>query len=129
MSGARRWMQAGLAGLGLMGLVACADVSSDPEQKTRLDELVITDPNFDFATARAIRLDLRAPDGSTPRGIEVSDAEGRRLMSGGLRGSATLDLRVSVGQADRLKVRVGEGDDVTEHELVVDENNHAGMDL
>lgn len=112
--------------LGLLGTAACAELGDAP---TRLDQLVVTDPNFDFATTETVRLELRAEDGAAPKAIEVSDSEGRRLMDGAFRGSASMDFKVPVGRAQTLKVRVGQGDEAVQHEVSIDANRRAVSEL
>lgn len=107
-------------GFGLAALSACVGAGDDAQGPERLDQLVITDPNFDFATTRTVQLELRAEDGAAPQAVEVADAEGRRLMDGAFRGSATIDLKVPVGRDGTLKLRVGKGVDAVERELDID---------
>lgn len=118
-----------LAALGLLGATACADVASDAAAPESLDQLEITDPNFDFSTSRAVRLELRADETATPQAVEVTDSEGRRLMDGAFRGSAVVDLKVPVGRDRTLKLRVGHGDDAVERDLTVDADLRAVGDL
>ena len=114
------WFSMMAATVGVVGLSACADVATDGQTPDSLDQLVITDPDFDFSTSRSVRLELRAEDGAAPKAVEVADSEGRRLMDGAFRGSATIDLKVPVGRDRTLKMRVGQGDDVVERDLEVD---------
>lgn len=113
-----KWISLMVGTFGVVGLAACADVADGPSPE-RLDQLVITDPNFDFSTSRAVRLELRAEEGAAPKAIEVADSEGRRLMDGAFRGSATIDLKVPVGLDRTLEVRVGKGQDAVSHDLAI----------
>ncbi len=117
------------AALGLLGATACVDASGGSSVPESLDQLEITDPNFDFATSRSVRLELRAEEGAVPQAVEVTDSEGRRLMDGAFRGSAVVDLKVPVGRESTLKLRVGNGDDAVERALNVDANHRAVGDL
>ena len=108
---------------------ACVDGNTDAASATTLDQLEITDPNFDFSTSRSVRLELRADEAATPQAIEVTDSQGRRLMDGAFRGSAVVDLKVALGQEDTLKLRVGRGAEATERTLEVDANLRAATDL
>jgi len=118
----------GLACAGVLGLVACAQ-SADPSDNLPLAELVVTDPNFDFATTRTVRVELTAAEGAAPQAIEVSDAEGRRLMDGAFRSSVSMDLKVPVGRANTLQLRTGQGAQAVQQQLTVDERGVAGGDL
>lgn len=118
-----------LAALGLLGVTACVDASGGSSGPETLDQLEITDPNFHFATSRAVRLELRADEAAAPQAIEVTDSEGRRLMDGAFRGSVVVDLKVPVGRDRTLKLRVGQGDNVVERELNVDANLRAVTEL
>lgn len=118
-----------VAALGLLGATACVDASGGASAPETLDQLVITDPNFDFSTSRAVRLELRADEATGPQAVEVTDSEGRRLMDGAFRGSAVVDLKVPVGRARTLKLRVGQGEDAVERELDVDADRRAVGEL
>ena len=107
---------------------ACIDAQTEATPGS-LDQLEITDPNFDFSTSRSVRLELRADEAATPQAIEVTDSEGRRLMDGAFKGSAVVDLKVALGQEDTLKLRVGRGAEATERTLEVDANLRAATDL
>lgn len=109
-----------IGALGLLGATACADASGGSSVPDSLDQLEITDPNFDFATSRSVRLELRANEAIGPQAVEVTDSEGRRLMDGAFRDSAVIDLKVPVGRERTLKLRIGNGDDAVERELEVD---------
>jgi hypothetical protein len=102
--------------LGAAASSACAESADAP---TRLDQLVIEDPNFTFATARSVTLSLEA-EGTAPKAVEVADAEGRRLMNGAFRGSAQVQLKVPVGADGKLIVRVGQGADVVTQDVTPD---------
>lgn len=117
---AGRWA---LAGAGMAALLGCADGSGP----TSLEGLVITDPSFDFSTTETVRLDLVA--GAEPRAIEARDAEGRRLMDGAFKEGVSIDLKVPVGRAEVIKLRIGSGDDAVERELVVDASRRAVSEL
>ncbi len=92
---------------------------------TRLADVVVTDPNFDFSTTQPVRLELTAAEGAAPQAVEVFDRDGRRLMDGAFRSGAALDLRVPVGKGDRVKLRVGTGNEAVERELTVDAQGRA----
>ncbi len=117
-----------IAALGLLGATSCVDAPGGSSVPDTLDQLEITDPNFSFATSRSVRLELRADEAAEPQAIEVTDSEGRRLMDGAFRGSVVIDLKVPVGH-ERLKLRVGRGDDAVERELDVDANLRAVGEL
>jgi hypothetical protein len=117
-----------MASLPLAGAVACADVSGTAEP-TRLEEVVVPDERFDFATARAVRLDLVVHEGAEPQAIEVLDTEGRRLMDGAFKSSVSLDLQVAAGRDQSLQLRVGQGDAVTTRVVAVDADGRASTEL
>ncbi len=132
-------LRAGLKGLALLGvaagLTACSDPSwrttppSEPAEPKTLADVVVTDPNFDFSTTQSVRLQLRAAEGSEPKAVEVTDSEGRRLMDGAFKSGASIDLRLPVGKANAVKLRVGSGAEAVERELTVDGNATAVGDL
>lgn len=109
--------------LGLLGAAGCAQDAS--REAGSLDELVVTDPDFTFATSRSVRLELRAPDGEPGAAVEVSDAEGRRLMDGAFVGSAQIDLKIPVGAERRLNVRTVRGDAASLEEVSIDPDGRA----
>lgn len=115
-----------IAALGLLGVTACVDASGGTSTPESLDQLQITDPSFDFSTSRAVRLELRADEAAEAKAVEVTDSEGRRLMDGAFRGSAVIDLKVPVGRARTLKLRVGQGDEAVERDLDVDADRAVG---
>lgn len=117
-----------MASLPLAGAVACADVGGTAEP-TRLEEVVVPDERFDFATARAVRLDLVVQEGAEPQAIEVLDTEGRRLMDGAFKSSVSLDLQVAAGRDQALQLRVGQGDAVTTRVVAVDADGRASTEL
>ena len=128
-------LRAGLKGLALLGVAAGLTACSDPafrpaptEPKT-LADVVVSDPNFDFGTTQSVRLQLRAAEGSEPKAVEVTDSEGRRLMDGAFKSGASIDLRLPVGKANTVKLRVGSGAEAVERELTVDGNATVVGDL
>lgn len=117
-----------LACASALSLVGCAQ-SAAPGDDVPLAELVVTDPDFDFATTRTVRVELTAAEGAAPQAIEVSDSEGRRLMDGAFRSSVSMDLKVPVGRADTLQLRTGQGAQAVQRQLTVNARGVAGGDL
>ena len=121
------------AALALLGLGACTMPSapSTPEGDApeRLADVVVTDPAFDFSTTSSVKLELRMAEGSQPRAVEAFDSEGRRLMDGAFKAGATVDVRVPVGRADKVTLRIGVGTNVEERVLSVGANGLAVGDL
>lgn len=101
--------------VGALGLVACEDAgqAGAPQTPASLDELVVEDPNFAFQTSQVVRVELEAGTGA----LEVRDAEGRRMVTGGFATDAALDLRLPVGTSRALTVRAGRGAEATERTL------------
>jgi hypothetical protein len=109
--------------VGAVSLSACAiDGGEDPT----LAEIVIQDPNFDFATSRAVSLELSPTSvEAASQAVEVSDAEGRLLFRGAFSGPTTLDLKLRAGAQPMLTVRTGAGAQVTTQRVNLDTNGHA----
>ncbi|MCA9556589.1 MAG: hypothetical protein KC933_41585, partial [Myxococcales bacterium] len=76
-----------------LGLSACAQGLGEVGEGQGLADLQITDPDFTFATNQSVSLTVQASAGA-PERVEVSDAEGRRLMEGAFLGDATVELKV-----------------------------------
>ncbi len=119
----------GLVCAAVFGLSACTDPAPSarplPDAPQRLSDLVVTDPDFDFATTETVRLELQVPEGAAPQAVEAFDAEGRRLMDGAFKAGASVDLKVPVGKADTVKLRIGTGEDAVERELTVSADGQA----
>ena len=126
----KKWA-GGLGASGLLLLSACTEPTWQPaaESPKRLADVVVTDPDFDFATTQSVKVELQMAEGSAPQAIEAFDADGRRLMDGAFKSSASIDLRLPVGRANEVKLRVGSGDSAVERTLKVDANGRAGGDL
>lgn len=120
---------AGLGACGQPGEATSAGPSGPAPAPQRLSDVVIGDPNFDFATTRTVRVELRAAPGTAPQAIELFDADGRRLIDGAFKPGATIDVRLPVGRAEKLKLRVGKGSGAVEQELAVDSGNHVVADI
>lgn len=105
------------------GLFGCADAASETPE--RLDQLVIEDPDFDFATSRAVQLRLEKSADQAPVAVEVTDVEGRRLMDGAFRSTATIDLKIPVGSEGRLTVRTGQGEQAKSQDVTLDDAGRA----
>lgn len=121
----------GLLVVGLGGLGACQQAessASSSEEPARLQDVVVTDPNFTFATTRAVRVEF-VGEAAGHQAVELFDVDGRRLMDGAFKPGAGIDVRLPVGRADSLKLRIGKGAEAIERELVVDHNNRAVADL
>ncbi len=111
----------GLMGLGVAG-AGCTSPNGEPgttPEPKRLADVVVTDPNFDFSTTQSVRLQLQVAEGAQPQAVEAFDADGRRLMDGAFKAGASIDLRVPVGRADKVKLRIGTGATAEERELTV----------
>ncbi len=108
---------------GALSFAACAvDGGEDPT----LAELVIEDPNFDFATSRSVRLELRPTSvEAASQGVEVSDAEGRLLFRGAFSAPTTLDLKLRAGAERSLTVRSGSGPQATIQQVDLDSAGRA----
>lgn len=111
--------------LSFVGIIAsgCALESTDSGPQT-LDDLVVTDPDFSFATSRSIRLDLK-PSAAAAGGhaIEVTDEEGRRLLKGAVLGDTVVNLPLPTAQGRELRIRTGRS--AAEQTVVVDADNRA----
>ena len=117
-----------IGSLGLVSAAACADVGGAAEP-TRLDQVIVPDESFDFATARAVRLDLVLEPGAAPQALEVLDTESRRLLDGAFKASASVDLRLPAGRDQALQVRVGQGAAATTRVVAVDAAGRATTEL
>lgn len=113
----------GALALGVVSLTGCTERTA--ERPERLDQVVVSDPNFDFSTTRSVRLTLQPSEAAGQRPVEVTDAEGRRLMNGAFRGAAAIDLKVPVGSPGRLTVRAGRGADAVQREIDLAEDGSA----
>lgn len=95
----------------------------EAESPDSLASTVILDPNFTFATSRLVRLELLPINPAAPaKSVEVSDAEGRRLLKGAFAGPISLALKLPVGAARQLKVRLADGASVTEVDVALDDS-------
>ncbi len=113
--------------VGALGLCGCSTpINSDPAPGS-LDELIVPNPDFTFATSQAVTLQLDNRDG--PAAVEVRDSENRRLMQGAFRGSASIDLRLPLGMPPKLTVRTGLGEDAVEQTVVLDEAGRGTAEL
>lgn len=117
------WKTVLVLGLGGVLASACALEPADSGAET-LDELVVNDPDFTFATSKTVRLELQASgDVAGGHAIEVSDADGRRILKGAVLGNATVDLPVAAAHSRTLRVRLGR--DAAEQTVEVGVDNRA----
>ena len=106
-------------------LAGCTAPTFNEAEPQRLADVKVSDPNFDFGTSQTVRLELTAAAGAQPQALEVTDSEGRRLMDGAFKSGASIDLKVPVGRAQSVTLRVGQGDAATERVLTVDAQQRA----
>ena len=99
--------------LGALSLASCTpSTPAAPGARAparSLDELVVVDPDFTFATSRPARLRLETAPGAAPVQLEVRDAKGRRLFKGALRQAMDLDLKLALGADGAVTVLSGQG--------------------
>lgn len=122
----------GLLAAGLVCLAGCLQAENPSErieEPTRLEDVVVADPGFTFATTETVRVEFAGDEEAGHRAIELFDADGRRLMDGAFKPGVAVDVRLPVGRADALKLRVGKGADAVERDLAVDPNKRAIADL
>ena len=102
--------------VGALGLTACTQGGpTDASTPASLDELVVEDANFQFRTSELVEVALPAAQGV----VEVRDAEGRRMVTGGFATDTTLDLRLPLGAKRELTVRAGRGAAATERTVTL----------
>lgn len=78
---------------------------NQPDPAVDFEQLEVA-PDFEFRTRRSVQLEIESTE--TQR-VEVTDAEGRRLLVGGLSGGS-VDMNLPLGFEPILNVRTGEGD-------------------
>lgn len=102
------------ATLGVVALSGCTRSASETVATTptsKLDTLVVADPDFTFATRRKVQLQLQPTAANVAVPVIVNDARGRRLFKGAVRQPVALDLKVAKGSDNTLTVVTGRGDD------------------
>lgn len=116
------WKIALALGAGLT-VTACAPQDGATSAET-LNELVVTDPNFTFATSKNVRIELQ-PSAAEPGGhaVEVTDQEGRRLLKGAVLGDAVVEMPLPAAQATELRVRTGRN--AVEQTVAIDADDRA----
>jgi len=106
-----------------MFATGCALEPSDSDAQA-LEELVVTDPNFSFATSRSVRLEVNpSTEIAGGHALEVSDDEGRRLLKGAVLGKSVVQLPLPTAQGRELRIRSGRS--AAEQTVVVDADNRA----
>jgi hypothetical protein len=99
---------------GALALPACTKspaAAPDAPSASRLDDLVVADPNFTFATRREVKLRLEPAVAGTPVPVVVSDSAGRRLFKGAIRQPMDLDFKLANDAGPSLTVVSGRGDE------------------
>lgn len=97
-----------------LGLSACIGGEPGTEGPASLDTLVT---NFDFATSRNVSVQLESEEG--PVAVEITDAEGRRIMRGAFRDPGAVELRIPTGSEPVLNLRTQSGTSVRTQTLTV----------